>query len=75
MTHILIISLGNSPEPVINCINSLRPDRTIFVCSDGTRELIEAVRQKARLAQFDPERDILQLQQRLLLMTGRCSSA
>jgi len=65
MTHILIISLGNSPEPVINCINSLRPDRTIFVCSDGTRELIEAVRQKARLARFDPERDILQLQQRL----------
>lgn len=65
MTHILIISLGNSPDPVINCINSLRPDRIVFVCSDGTRELIEAVRQKARLARFDPEHDILQLQQRL----------
>ena len=65
MTHILIISLGNSPEPVINCINSLRPDRTIVVCSDGTRELIEAVRQEARLARFDPECDVLQLRQRL----------
>lgn len=65
MTHILIVSLGNSPEPVINCINSLRPKRTVFVCTDGTRQLIESVRQKARLADFDPERDLLQLQQRL----------
>lgn len=65
MTHILIISLGNSPEPVINCINSLRPDRTVFICSYGSRHLIDVVQQKARLAGFDPQRDVLQLQQRL----------
>lgn len=65
MNHILIISLGNSPEPVVNCINSLRPDRAVFVCSDGTRHLVDAVLSRARLSSFDPERDVMQLQQRL----------
>jgi CRISPR-associated protein (TIGR02710 family) len=65
MTHILIISLGNSPEPVINCINSLRPERTVFVCSDGTRQLIDVVRQKVRLPDFDSNQDVLLLRQRM----------
>ena len=65
MNHILIVSLGNSPEPVVNCINSLRPDRAVFICSDGTRYLVDAVLSHARIINFDPARDIVQLQQRL----------
>ena len=64
MKSILIISLGNIPEPVINCINKLRPDRTVFVCSEESREFISEVQMKARMGDFDPERDVHLLQQR-----------
>lgn len=65
MKHVLIVSLGNSPEPVINCINSLRPDRVVFFCSELSQENIRAVRDKVPLPGFSEDADILVLQQRL----------
>ena len=65
MTDVLIVSLGTSPEPIINCITSLRPDRVVFLCSLESQKLIESVRSKVPLPDFEPERDVAVLQQRL----------
>lgn len=65
MSDVLIVSVGNSPEPIINCINSLRPERVVFFCSEGSRQQIDNVLTKVRLPAFDPKRDVYILQQRL----------
>jgi len=65
MTHILIVSLGNSPEPIVNCINSLRPDRVIFFCSELSRENVSAVLDRVPLPDYQEAADVVVLQQRL----------
>ena len=65
MSRILIVSLGTSPEPIINAISSLRPDRVLFVCSEISRDQLTIVRSQVPLADFDEERDVIVLQQRL----------
>lgn len=65
MTHILIVSLGNSAEPIVNCINSLRPDRVIFFCSELSKQNVSAVLDRVPLPDFQEEKDIVALQQRL----------
>ena len=65
MSRILIVSLGTSPEPIINAISSLRPDRVLFVCSEISRDQLTLVRSQVPLADFDEERDVIVLQQRL----------
>jgi CRISPR-associated protein (TIGR02710 family) len=65
MTHVLIVSLGNSPEPIINCINSLRPDRVVFFCSELSKPNISAVLDRVPLADYQEESDVVVLQQRL----------
>jgi CRISPR-associated protein (TIGR02710 family) len=65
MSRILIVSLGTSPEPIINAISSLRPDRVLFVCSEISRDQLTIVRSHVPLADFDEERDVIVLQQRL----------
>lgn len=72
MTDVLIVSLGNSPEPIINCITSLRPDRVVFLCSLESQKLIDTVQSKVPLGDFDPDRDVVVLQQRL---SGKQSAA
>ncbi|MBW4652554.1 MAG: TIGR02710 family CRISPR-associated protein [Kaiparowitsia implicata GSE-PSE-MK54-09C] len=34
---ILFLTVGGSPAPILTAIQSLRPDRTIFICSSGPR--------------------------------------
>lgn len=70
MIDVLIVSLGTSPDPIINCITSLRPDRVVFLCSSETKKLVDLVLAKVPLADFQPERDILVLQQRLSIKQG-----
>ena len=65
MTDVLIVTLGTSPEPIINCITSLRPDRVVFLCSVESQKLIDIVHSKVPLPDFKPERDVAVLQQRL----------
>ena len=65
MTRVLIVSLGTSADPIINAISSLRPDRVIFICSEISREQITIVRSKVLLPNFDEDRDVIVLQQRL----------
>lgn len=40
---ILFITVGGSPQPIITAIQSLNPDRTVFVCSDGAKGSISQV--------------------------------
>jgi CRISPR-associated protein (TIGR02710 family) len=35
MTTILFVTVGSSHQPIVTSINSLKPDRVIFVCSAG----------------------------------------
>ncbi len=65
MTDVLIVTLGTSPEPIINCITSLRPDRVVFLCSLESQKLIDAVRSEVPLHDFEQDRDVVVLQQRL----------
>lgn len=37
MSTTLLITVGGSPAPILTAIESLQPDRTIFICSDGPR--------------------------------------
>lgn len=37
MPTILFITVGGSPAPIVTAIQSLNPDRVIFICSDGPR--------------------------------------
>lgn len=65
MTHILIVSLGNSPEPIMNCINSIRPDRVVFFCSELSQKNITEVLDRVPLPGFREDQDVVVLQQRL----------
>lgn len=65
MTHILIVSLGNSSEPIVNCINSLRPDRVVFFCSELSQKNITEVTDRVPLSGFREDQDVVVLQQRL----------
>jgi CRISPR-associated protein (TIGR02710 family) len=70
MTHVLIVSLGNSPEPIVNCITSLRPDRVVFFCSQLSKDNINAVRRQVHLPAFQEDQDVVVLQQRLSAKQG-----
>jgi CRISPR-associated protein (TIGR02710 family) len=70
MTRILLVSLGGSPEPVVNCIASLRPDRVVFLCSEGSRSQVDTVLASVPLPNFDAERDVEVLQQRFSRRQG-----
>ena len=37
MTKILFITVGGSHQPIVTSITSQKPDRIVFVCSDGAR--------------------------------------
>jgi CRISPR-associated protein (TIGR02710 family) len=65
MTDVLIVTLGTSPDPIINCISSLRPDRTVFVCSVESQKLVETVSANVQLPDFNSGRDVVVLRQRL----------
>jgi CRISPR-associated protein (TIGR02710 family) len=43
MSTILFITVGGSPAPIITAIQSLKPDRTIFICSEGPRGSVSQV--------------------------------
>jgi CRISPR-associated protein (TIGR02710 family) len=70
MTQVLIVSLGGSPDPIVNCIDSLRPERVVFLCSEASREQVDAVLSRVHLPTFDAERDVEVLQQRLSASQG-----
>lgn len=70
MINVLIVSLGTSPDPIVNCILSLRPDRVVFLCSSETQKLVDLVLARVPLADFKPERDVVVLQQRLSTKQG-----
>lgn len=36
MAKILFVTVGGSPQPILTAIQSLKPDRLIFVCSEGS---------------------------------------
>lgn len=65
MSTVLIVTLGTSPEPIINCISSLRPDRVVFLCSSESQKLVELVLHQVPLRDFQADRDLVVLQQRL----------
>jgi len=70
MTHILVLTAGKSPEPLINCINNVNPDRVVFICSEGSVDSVDKVVNNISLADFERERDVVTLQQRLKLNNG-----
>jgi CRISPR-associated protein (TIGR02710 family) len=70
MKDVLIVTLGTSPEPIINCISSLRPERVVFLCSAETQRLVETVRGRVPLPDFNEARDVVVLQQRLSSSQG-----
>ncbi len=37
MSKILFVTVGGSPQPIITAVQSLNPDRVVFVCSGGSR--------------------------------------
>ena len=86
MTKILFITVGGSHQPIATSINSQKPDRVVFICSDGVRgsksqiigegkpcevrkgtEVIETLpnipTQLGLGDRFDPERDLLLIQE------------
>ena len=65
MTHVLILTAGSSPAPLVNCIARIRPDRVVFLCSEGSIDSIQAVLDAVPIKSFDRERDVVVLQQRL----------
>jgi len=70
MKDVLIVTLGTSKEPIINCISSLRPERVVFLCSTETEKLVKQVLAKVPIADFQHDRDVLVLQQRLSSKDG-----
>jgi len=63
MTNVLIISLGTTPKPIINCIKSLRPDRVVFLCSSESQKMVDEVISEVALPDFSADRDLEVLQQ------------
>lgn len=43
MATTLFITVGGSPAPIVTAIQSLRPDRTIFICSSGPRGSVSQI--------------------------------
>ncbi|HIK45964.1 MAG TPA: TIGR02710 family CRISPR-associated protein [Leptolyngbyaceae cyanobacterium M65_K2018_010] len=43
MAAVLFLTVGGSPAPILTAIQSLQPDRTIFICSSGPRGSISQV--------------------------------
>lgn len=43
MATILFITVGGSPAPIITAIESLNPDRIVFICSDGPRGSVSQI--------------------------------
>jgi CRISPR-associated protein (TIGR02710 family) len=43
MTNILLITVGGSYQPIVTAIQTLKPDRIIFICSKGSRGSISQV--------------------------------
>lgn len=37
MPKILLVTVGGSPQPILTAIDTLQPDRVIFLCSDGAK--------------------------------------
>jgi CRISPR-associated protein (TIGR02710 family) len=37
MSSILLITVGGSHQPIVTAIQTLKPDRVIFICSEGSR--------------------------------------
>jgi CRISPR-associated protein (TIGR02710 family) len=64
MNDILLISVGMTAAPLINCIRSQRPQRVVFLCSDATRSKVDEVLAQVPIPRFDPARDVVVLQQR-----------
>lgn len=65
MNDILIITLGRSIDPIINCISSLQPVRVIFLCSAATQKFVEQIRDRVNLQDFDEEHDVIVLQKHI----------
>jgi CRISPR-associated protein (TIGR02710 family) len=64
MTDILVLSVGNSPEPLIQCISRMRPERAVFLCSEDTQAQVSHITSSVRLPSFDAGRDLEVLHQR-----------
>ncbi|MCM1983648.1 TIGR02710 family CRISPR-associated CARF protein [Lyngbya confervoides] len=45
MSKVLFLTVGGSPAPLISAVNNLRPQRVVFICSDGPRGSISQVLQ------------------------------
>ncbi|WP_411872054.1 TIGR02710 family CRISPR-associated CARF protein [Vulcanococcus limneticus] len=60
-----------SVDPLVNCIRRLRPDRTVFLCSEGSKVHVETIRSQVPVGQFDPERDVVVLKQNTKARSGR----
>lgn len=80
----LLVTVGGSPKPILTTIETLQPDRVLFLCSAGSRgsesqvigtgtpceirqgaEIIERlpnIPTQARLTHFDPDRDLIRIQ-------------
>lgn len=63
MTDILVLSVGNSPEPLIQCITRMRPERAVFLCSEDTQAQVNQITSSVRLPSFDAGRDLEVLHQ------------
>lgn len=65
MTQILLLTVGGSPAPLVNCIARIQPDRVVFLCSEGSVDSVQEILQAVPVAAFDREQDVVVLQQRL----------
>lgn len=65
ITTVLIVSLGTSHQPIINCISSLRPDRVVFLCSSESQQVVDRVISEVALPDFVANRDQEVLEQQL----------
>ncbi|MEN9226894.1 MAG: TIGR02710 family CRISPR-associated CARF protein [Thermostichus sp. HHBFW_bins_43] len=43
MKTVLFVTVGGSPQPIVTAIQTLSPDRVIFICSDGPRGSLSQV--------------------------------
>lgn len=43
MATTLFVTVGGSHQPIVTAVKSLEPDRTIFICSDGSRGSISQI--------------------------------
>ena len=64
MNEILVLTVGMSTAPLINCIRSRRPERVVFLCSEGTRSKVDEVLDAVPIPRFDEMRDVVVLSQR-----------